>query len=86
MALSIKNGRVEENARELSRILNKPITEAVGEAIEAQLKRARVVAKVRESDDILRKLKEIQDRAAKLPILDLRHPDEILYYENGLPK
>jgi hypothetical protein len=37
------------------------------------------------NDAIIREIK-CQKRVAKLPLLDKRHPDEILYDEFGLPK
>jgi antitoxin VapB len=86
MALSIKNRHVEENARELSRVTRRPLTEIVGEAIEIHLKRAKQIAQAAPHDDFMEKIREIQAQAAKLPILDPRHPDDILYDENGLPK
>jgi hypothetical protein len=38
------------------------------------------------ADNFLAGIREIQKRVAKLPILDDRPADEILYDENGLPK
>lgn len=86
MALSIKNRHVEENARELSRVTKRPLTEVVGEAIEIHLKKAKLIAQAEPRDDFMQKIREIQERVAKLPVLDPRHPDDILYDENGLPK
>jgi hypothetical protein len=65
MALSIKNTRAEELARELAQLRGLPITTA---------------------EERFRKIMEISERAAKRPVLDPRHPDEILYDEFGLPK
>jgi antitoxin VapB len=86
MALSIKNRKVEDDARELSRVMRKPITEVVGEAISIHLSRAKEVARSVHRDDLLEKVRAIQDRVAALPVLDARHPDEWMYDANGLPK
>jgi antitoxin VapB len=86
LALSIKNRKVEDDARELARLTRLPITDAVGEAIAIQLERKRQTARAFSNDDFLEKIREIQARVAKLPICDPRHPDDILYDEFGLPK
>ena len=87
MALSIKNRETEELARELARITGKPITQAVTDELRRGVERARVIAMARpKPNDIAEQLMEIGRQASLLPVLDPRHPDEIMYDENGLPK
>lgn len=87
MALSIKNRKVEELARELARLTKKPITEALRDSLEHEIARAKVIASVRPKDeDLVERILEIGRRCATLPVIDNRSPDEILGYdENGLP-
>lgn len=87
MALSIKNRETEELARELARITGKPITQAVTDELRRGVARARVIAMASPNpNDIAEQLMEIGRQASMLPIHDPRHPDEIMYDENGLPK
>lgn len=39
-----------------------------------------------EKERLLMTIDEIADKTVALPILDSRHPDEILYDEDGLPR
>lgn len=86
MALSIKNRELEEVSRELARVTGKPITEALLEGARRELERQRNLRHVLPADNFLAGIREIQKRVAKLPILDIRPADEILYDKNGLPK
>jgi hypothetical protein len=86
MALSIKNREVEANARELAALTGKPITRAVNDAIVHGIKREKAAVKTLPEDQFMAAIREIQARVAKLPRLDNRHPDEILYDDYGLPK
>lgn len=80
MALSIKNERADELARELARLTNTSITEAIVMALEEQLQRTRSKESV---GDAVRRL--IEEFAA-YPVLDDRPADEILGYDDyGLP-
>lgn len=83
MALSIKNPRSEELARELAARTGESITEAVTEAIRARLKTLRepeIAARDRQ------KLERLLAEFDALPDLDSRTPEEILGYdEQGLP-
>lgn len=83
MALNIKNPEAERLARELARITGESLTQAVTEAL-----RQRMLHETgRVSDVTLREdVRHIQERVARLPVLDPRTPEEILGYdENGLP-
>jgi antitoxin VapB len=87
LALSIKNTRAEELARELAQLRGLPITTAVMEELQRGVDRERKKPlKSHTAEERFRKIMEISERAAKRPVLDPRHPDEILYDEFGLPK
>jgi antitoxin VapB len=86
MALSIKNRELEEISRELARVTGKPITEALLEGARRELERQKALRQALPTDNFLAEIREIQNRVAKLPILDNRPAHEILYDENGLPK
>ncbi len=80
MALSIKNERADELARELARLTNTSITEAIVMALESEVERRR------KRVDVGAALRSLSEELAKYPVLDDRDPDEILYDEHGLPK
>jgi antitoxin VapB len=86
MALSIKNREAEANARELAILTGKPLTQALNDALIREIKCQKANGNKPPRSSILAAIKEIQERVAKLPLLDKRHPDEILYDEFGLPK
>ena len=86
MALSIKNRELEEVSRELARVTGKPITEALLEGARRELLRQKQIRAYKPKEDLWAEVQKIQARVAALPILDSRHPDEIMYDENGLPK
>jgi antitoxin VapB len=59
------------------------------EAVEERARAAGIsVEKPKRSpDEVLRRLREISDRCAALPLLDPRTPDEIIGYDEfGIPK
>ncbi len=85
MALSIKDSKTEELARKLAKHRGITMTKAIRLAL------AEAIANddgIRESE-IERKLnaiKQIQTRAAKLPVVDPAvNADDWMYDENGLP-
>jgi len=80
MALSIKNDRADELARELAALTGESLTDAVITALQLRLADERRARLRRTSlDDILA-------RAHALPVIDDRAADEILGYdEHGLP-
>ena len=81
MALYLKDPDVGKAARELARLEGTSITDAVGKAIDERKKRI--------LEDRARRAREVEQILAevrKLPILDPRPADEILYDEDGLPK
>ncbi|MFN0194687.1 MAG: type II toxin-antitoxin system VapB family antitoxin [Aestuariivirga sp.] len=89
MALSIKNKRVEELARELARRTGKPITDAVGDELQRGVDRLRAVAAAqarRKPDNLAERLMQIGREAAALPDLNDMTDDEILGYDEfGAP-
>ena len=80
MALSIKNNRADELARELAALTGESLTDAVVQSLQERL--AREKAQRRRH----RNLDDLVAQFALLPVLDNRSSDEIIGYdENGLP-
>jgi antitoxin VapB len=81
MGMSIKNAEVEAMLRDLATKRGVTLTEALRQALSAELER--------EAEKLAERKKRIQaiiEDFQKLPVLDHRTPDEILGYdENGLP-
>ncbi|CCV15662.1 type II toxin-antitoxin system VapB family antitoxin [Mesorhizobium sp. STM 4661] len=86
MALSIKNREVEQLARELARSRGVSVAEAIRQSLENEIARESVASRSKESDLIV-KLKEISDRAGRIPERDhAMTEDEILGYDElGIP-
>jgi antitoxin VapB len=86
MALSIKNSEVEQLARELARSRGVSMTEAIRQSLENEIARESLMSQPKESD-LIAKLREISDRAGRIPKRD--NPmteDEILGYDElGIP-
>jgi antitoxin VapB len=83
MALSIKNPEADRLARELAAITGESLSEAVVEALRERLART---AGRRRASSLRNDIKRIQDRIARLPVLDRRTDEEIVGYdEHGLP-
>ncbi|MGF1597024.1 MAG: type II toxin-antitoxin system VapB family antitoxin [Acidimicrobiales bacterium] len=79
MALSIKSELADQLARELAALTGESITDAVVASLEARLEVERRRRRTREIDDIV-------ERFRRLPVLDERHSDDIIGYdEHGLP-
>ena len=81
--LNIKNPEARKLALELARVTGQSVTQAVTQAMRETLERE---TRRRGRDEIARQLMEIGERAAALPVLDPRSPDDMLYDEDGLPK
>jgi len=78
-------------AAELSKLTGESVSEAVTVALRERLEhkrheRAREAPKGDVRGSVAARLLEIGRRAAALPVLDPREPDDILYDEHGLPK
>lgn len=84
MALSIKHPEADRLARELARLTNESLTEAVLRALRERLEREtgrRQMFGIRE--DVAR----IQERVARLPRLDERSDEDLIGYDaHGLPE
>jgi antitoxin VapB len=83
MSLNIKNEATHRRAKELARIAGESMTEAVDRAIAERLERLR---KRRNKAALVAQLLEIGEQCSKLPVLDSRTPEEMLYDEHGFPK
>lgn len=83
MSLNIKNEDTHRRAKELARLTRETMTEAVDRAIAERLARVR---KTRNREALARKLLDIGHRCSRLPLLDRRSPEEMLYDDHGLPK
>lgn len=82
MPLSIKNPEADRLARELAETTGESLTEAVLNALRERLQR---VAGRRRSACVREDIARMQERIARLPVLDERTDDEILGYdERGL--
>ncbi|HXH57871.1 type II toxin-antitoxin system VapB family antitoxin [Iamia sp.] len=80
MALSIKSDEADGLARELAHVTGESLTATVTQALRERLERERRVR----GRDLLVRIHEIQERVARLPVLDDRPADEILgYNEHG---
>ena len=87
MALNIKSRETERIVRELAKRTGQSITETVHQAAAEKLRaieadrEARLARLTPAQREKLRKLEEISKRAAALPVLDTRTPDEIIGYD-----
>ena len=83
MSLNIKDEATHRRARELARLAGETMTRAVDRAIDERLERMR---KVRNRTAVAERLLKIGHDCARLPVLDKRSADEMLFDEKGLPK
>ena len=83
MSLNIKDETTHRRARELARLAGETMTRAVDRAIDERLERMR---KVRNRTAVAERLLKIGHDCARLPVLDKRSADEMLFDEKGLPK
>ncbi|HXV93222.1 MAG TPA: type II toxin-antitoxin system VapB family antitoxin [Pseudonocardia sp.] len=82
MALSIKSDEADRLARELAAETGESLTEAVVISLRERLDRQQA----RHGPGVGDRLRRLQEEAAALPVLDDRHPDEIVGYDDsGLP-
>lgn len=83
MALSIKDPETDRLARELAAATGETMTAAIREAVRERLERQ----KHRKSARVIAAIRRIQERVARMPVLDDRSPDEIIGYdEYGVPR
>jgi antitoxin VapB len=80
MTMNINNPRVERLALQLATKTGETITDAVIHALEDRLER---LEGCRISPDLVVEIMAIADRCSRLPVLDVRPPDEILGYSQN---
>jgi len=83
MSLNIKKEETHRRAKELARLAGETMTEAVDRAIAERLER---IHKSRNREAVAERLLEIGHACRRLPVLDKRSPEDMLYDEHGLPK
>ena len=84
MALSIRNPKAEELAREVAAESGESLTQAIIHALEERLERLKGR---RKTTDVAEEIMKISFRCRMLREKDQRSPDEILGYdERGLPQ
>jgi len=83
MGLNIKNEETQRRLRELARLTGETMAEAVDRAVVERLER---IKKSRNKARLVNRLLAIGHECAKLPALDKRTPEAILYDRRGLPK
>lgn len=82
MAISIKDPETDRLARALAAATGESLTDAIRIALRDRLERESQRAR----KGIGAEVRRIQERLARLPVLDERLPDEILGYDkHGLP-
>lgn len=85
MALSIKDPEADRLARLLAERTGETMTQAVIGALRERL--ARAESKQQSIEGLVEDVMEIGRHCAALPLLDARHPDDIIGYDqNGLPR
>ncbi|NUQ11051.1 MAG: type II toxin-antitoxin system VapB family antitoxin [Gemmatimonadaceae bacterium] len=83
MAFNIKDPVTDRLARELASATGESLTEAVRAALRERLERETRPGRKGMAAEIRR----IQERLARLPVLDKRSPDRIVGYDkHGLPR
>ena len=83
MSLNIKDEATHRRARELARLAGESLTRAVDRAIGERLERIR---KTRNRAALAERLLKIGRDCSKLPVLDKRSAEDLLFDERGLPK
>lgn len=90
MALSIKDESTDRLVRRYAKLHRTSFTGAIKMAVGDALKREGQDVEETDRERVAREfkavIKEVQERVAKLPVLDPRTPDEMLYDEDGIPK
>mgnify|MGYP001566466559 FL=1 len=83
MPISIKDPETDRLARALAAATGESLTEAIRRALQDRLERETQ----RAARGIAVEVRRIQERLARLPVLDARPADEILGYDDhGLPR
>jgi len=83
MAISIRNPKAEELAREVAAESGENLTQAIMHALEERLERLKGR---KTAEDLAEEIMKISERCSALPQLDDRTPEEILRYDSkGVP-
>jgi antitoxin VapB len=83
MPISIKDPETDRLARALAAATGESLTEAIRRALQDRLERETA----RAGRGVGVEVRRIQERLARLPVLDARSPDQILGYDDlGLPR
>ena len=83
MSLNIKNEETHRRVKDLARLTGETMTEAVDRAVAERLNRLK---RKRNKAQLIERLLEIGRECARLPVLDKRRPEDMLYDRRGLPK
>jgi antitoxin VapB len=84
MAISIRNPKTEELAREVAAESGENLTQAIMHALEERLERLKGR---KTAEDLAEEIMKISERCSALPQLDDRTPEEILGYDSkGVPE
>jgi antitoxin VapB len=84
MAISIRNPKAEELAREVAAESGENLTQAIMHALEERLERLKGR---KTAEDLAEEIMKISERCSALPRLDDRTAEEILGYDNkGVPE
>lgn len=82
MAISIKDAETDRLARELAAVTGESLTDAIRNALRDRLERE----KGRSYPSIAAKIRRVQERVARLPVLDSRPADDLVQYDDhGVP-
>lgn len=83
MAISIKDAETDRLARALAEATGESLTTAIRRALEERLQREQRRTQL----PVAAEIRRIQERLARLPLLDPRPADEIIGYDDhGLPR
>jgi antitoxin VapB len=83
MGMNIKSDVTHRRAKELARMTGESIAEAVDRAVTERLERLR---RQRNRKALGAKLLKLGEQCSRLPVIDERSVEEMLYDENGLPR
>ena len=83
MGMNIKSVDTHRRAKELARMTGESIAEAVDRAVTERLERLR---RQRNRKALTAKLLKLGEQCSRLPVIDERSAEEMLYDDNGLPR
>jgi antitoxin VapB len=81
--MNIKSDDTHRRAKELARMTGESIAEAVDRAVTERLERLR---RQRNRKALAAKLLKWGDKCSRLPVIDERSAEDMLYDDNGLPR